>query len=151
MSKLTDFDRQELTIEQQKALIDLDHAEQVAQMYTADAEARAAAAEAVDGVDVIAARAALAEELLRADVARTRRRTRAFEAYVKRVLNEDDDETQRSRKSGKAKPNSDDNEGGDKDNDDNNDAQPNSGGSFSSSYEGGDDDEEELLDGTYGL
>lgn len=124
MSKLTDFDRQELTIEQQKALIDLEHAEQVAQMYTADAEDRAAAAEAVDSVDVVAARAALAEELLRADVACTRRRTRAFEAYIKRVLNEDDDETQGSRKSGNAQPNSDDNEG---------------------------NDEEELLDGTYGL
>lgn len=124
MSTLTDFDRQTLTIEQQKALIDLEHSQQVAQMYVADAETRAVAAEAADGVDVGAARAALAEELLRADVAHTRRRTRAFEAYVKRVLNEDDDETQGSRKSGNAQPNSDDNEG---------------------------NDEEELLDGTYGL
>ena len=37
MSTLTDFDRQTLTIEQQKALIDLEHSQQVAQMYVADA------------------------------------------------------------------------------------------------------------------
>lgn len=132
MSTLTDFDRQTLTIEQQKALIDLEHSQQVAQMYVADAETRAVTAEAADGVDVGAARAALAEELLRADVAHTRRRTRAFKAYIAALTPKHNDATQGASAS--------------------DDAGPNSGGSLGSSYEGDDkDDEEELLDGTYGL